>query len=79
MVKAYVLLKVKSGAERHIFDNLKNIKEVIEINELYGEWDIISKLELDKLGDLDSILTEKIRVIEGIVDTSTMIVAEYVK
>jgi DNA-binding Lrp family transcriptional regulator len=79
MVKAYVLLKVKTGTERHVFEQLDELKESVEVNELYGDWDIIAKLELEKLGDLDRILTEKIRSIEGIKDTSTMIVAEYVK
>ena len=79
MVKAYVLLKVKAGSERSIVTSLESIKEVAEVNELYGDWDIISRLELQKLEDLDRILTEKIRSIEGIENSSTMIVAEYLK
>lgn len=79
MVKAYVLLKVKAGSERDIFDKLKNISEVTEVNELYGDWDIISRLELEKLEDLDKLLTEKIRSISSIENSSTMIVAEYLK
>ncbi|MBW2983625.1 Lrp/AsnC ligand binding domain-containing protein [Candidatus Woesearchaeota archaeon] len=79
MVKAYVLLKVKAGSERSIVTSLELIKEVAEVNELYGDWDIISRLDLQKLEDLDRILTEKIRSIEGIENSSTMIVAEYIK
>ncbi len=77
MVKAYVLLKVKAGSERNIVNMLESIKEVTEVNELYGDWDIISRLQLEKLEDLDKILTEKIRSIDGIENSSTMIVAEY--
>ena len=79
MVKAYVLLKVKAGSERDVVTSLESIKEVTEVNELYGDWDIISRLELQKLEDLDRIITEKIRSIGGIENSSTMIVAEYVK
>lgn len=79
MVKAYVLLKVKAGSERSIVTSLESIKEVAEVNELYGDWDIISRLDLQKLEDLDRLLTEKIRSIEGIENSSTMIVAEYIK
>ncbi|MBW2980200.1 Lrp/AsnC ligand binding domain-containing protein [Candidatus Woesearchaeota archaeon] len=79
MVKAYVLLKVKAGSEREIVTSLDSIKEVAEVSELYGDWDVIARLGLQRFEDLDRILTEKIRSLNGIKESSTMIVAEYVK
>ncbi len=79
MVKAYVLLKVKAGSEREVVTRLDSLKEVAEVSELYGDWDVIARLGLQKLEDLDRILTEKVRSISGIENSSTMIVAEYVK
>lgn len=77
MVKAYVLLKVTPGHERSIVQELKEMPEVEDINELYGEWDIITKVAVAGVDDLDALLSEKMRRIEGITLTSTMIVAKY--
>ena len=79
MVKAYVLLKVKAGSEREVVTRLDSLKEVSEVSELYGDWDVIARLDLQRLEDLDRILTEKVRSVSGIENSSTMIVAEYVK
>lgn len=77
MAEAYILMKVKVGAERTVVEKLKALKEVVDVNELYGEWDIISKVSVDRIEDLDALLTDKIRHISEIKLTSTMIVAKY--
>jgi len=77
MVKAYILVKVQVGSERDIFNKLKKMNEVEDVNELYGEWDIIAKVKVNKLEDLDSLISDKIRAVKEIKETSTMIVAEY--
>jgi len=79
MVKAYILLKVKTGSEREVFEKLKKIPEIKDIHELYGDWDIIVKVESSKFEDMDKIITEGIRSIPDIKDSSTMMVAEYLK
>ena len=79
MVKAYILVKVQVGSERDVFNTLKKMNEVEDVNELYGEWDIISKVKVNKLEDLDSLISDKIRAVKEIKETSTMIVAEYKK
>ncbi len=45
-MEAYILLKVEPGFERRIFQQLENLKEVTDLNELYGEWDIIAKVDV---------------------------------
>ena len=77
MVRAYILLKVKPGYERDIVKKLADMAEMEDTDELYGEWDIITKASVAKIEDLDALLSEKMRRIEGITLTSTMIVAKY--
>jgi len=77
MAQAYVLLKVTPGYERNIVEELKDLPEIEDINELYGEWDIIAKASVERIEDLDKLLSEKMRKIEGVTLTSTMIVAAY--
>ena len=77
MAEAYVLIKVIPGYERNIVKSLKDLPEIQVINELYGEWDIITRASVERIEDLDDLLSEKIRKIEGVTLTSTMIVADY--
>jgi DNA-binding Lrp family transcriptional regulator len=77
MVKAYILLKAKPGYERNIVKELKDFPEIETISELYGEWDIITRVSVVSIDKLDALLSEKMRKIEGVTLTSTMIVAEY--
>ena len=79
MVEAYILIKVKVGSERKVVEKLKALKEIKDINELYGEWDVIAKIEVPNIEDLDGLITEKIRDNQEIELTSTMIVANYVR
>lgn len=77
MVKAYILLKVTPGHERNVVNKLEDMPEIEETDELYGEWDIITKASLAKIEQLDALLSEKMRRLEGVTLTSTMIVAKY--
>jgi DNA-binding Lrp family transcriptional regulator len=77
MLKAYVLLKAKPGYERNTVKELKDLPEVETINELYGEWDIITMVSVESIDELDELISEKMRKIEGVTITSTMIVADY--
>ncbi len=79
MVEAYILIKVDVGAERKVAEKLKTLKEIKDVNELYGEWDIIAKIEVPTIEDLDALITERIRDICDIRLTSTMIVAKYLR
>ena len=79
MVEAYILMKVKVGSERKVIENLNKLKELNDVNELYGDWDIIVKVKVEKIEELDALLTEKIRNITDIEVTSTMVVANYIR
>jgi len=75
MVEAYILITVESGQEREVFDALRKLEEVESINEIYGEWDIIVKLNVNDIRKIDTVVTEKIRKNPEVKLTSTMIVA----
>jgi DNA-binding Lrp family transcriptional regulator len=77
MAEVYILLKVTPGYERDIVKELKDIPEIEDIDELYGEWDIIIKASVERIEDLNALLSGKMRKIEGVTLTSTMIVAQY--
>ena len=74
MPTAYVLIKVAAGAEAKVFETLTQIEGVEEVNVVYGEYDIIAKVNAQSMDDLRKIVIKQIRGIRGIVKTETAIV-----
>ncbi len=75
MLQAFILIAVSSGSERFIYDQLKQLPEVEEINEIFGEYDLIIRISVKDTRELDTLVSDKIRAIKDIKLTSTMIVA----
>jgi DNA-binding Lrp family transcriptional regulator len=73
MVVAYVLLKVKRGGELSATDTIKTLKGVLDVSLLYGEYDAIIKVEKTNMEELQNFLVKKIRAIDGVDKTSTLI------
>ncbi len=69
---AFILCVVQPGSEEDVIEKISNMKNVIEVHELYGEYDMIVKVNVKELGELD-ILTSSIRRVPGVKMSSTMI------
>ncbi len=69
---AFILCVVQPGTEEDAIEKISNMKNVIEVHELYGEYDMIAKVNVKELGELD-ILTSSIRRVPGVQMSSTMI------
>lgn len=78
-IKAYVLLKVSSGTEREVCRKISDFDEVLDASIVYGEYDIVAKVNLDELDSLESFIFEKIKSVPSVVLTDTMIVAREYK
>jgi anthranilate phosphoribosyltransferase len=74
MIGAYVLIIAKSGFEKQVLEKLRKLKEIKDAKIVYGEYDIIAKIEVGDVSDLNDFLIEKVRNLE-IEKTSTLIVA----
>ena len=74
MLTAYVLIKVAAGAEARVFETLTKIEGVEEVNVVYGEYDIIVKVNARSMDELRNIVTKQIRGIRDIAKTETAIV-----
>ena len=64
---------MKRGGETTIADKLKNLDGVIEYSLLYGEYDVIMKVRKENMEELQKFLTQEVRKIKEIDNTSTMI------
>jgi DNA-binding Lrp family transcriptional regulator len=71
-VISYVLLTIKHGKEHEVAEQIKKIKNVKEVLVVYGMFDLVVRIETEKLGALDETVTA-IRKISGVEQTTTLI------
>jgi DNA-binding Lrp family transcriptional regulator len=76
---AYVLITVKSGSEREFVKQISKFDEVVEANLVIGENDIVIKIQVKDIAQIDQFLTDKLRVLPDVFLTTTMIITEQVK
>ncbi len=72
---AWVLVNTELGEEDEILEQLKSIDGVTEAYSVYGVYDIITQVVAVNLETLKEIITDKIRDMEGVRSTLTMIVS----
>ena len=73
MVVAYMLLNCKRGHEVTVKNLLERFDHVKDVSFVFGAYDIIIKLESSTLEDIRNIITNKIRKMDIIVSTVTLI------
>jgi DNA-binding Lrp family transcriptional regulator len=72
VVIGFVLMHVSPLHESEVFNKLSKLHEVIELHPLFGEYDLIAKIEAKDYESIGEIIIHKIRTIEGIADTKTL-------
>ena len=73
MAVGFALLSISPLHEKNVFDSLKNIPEITEVHPLFGEYDILLKIECPDIDSIGMVIIKKIRSIQGVVDTKTLI------
>jgi DNA-binding Lrp family transcriptional regulator len=73
---AYVLINADLGAEEQLIKELKSIENVKEVYVVYGVYDIVAKVQADSMEKVKETITWKIRRLEKVRSTLTMIVVE---
>ncbi|MCK5046898.1 MAG: Lrp/AsnC ligand binding domain-containing protein [Candidatus Heimdallarchaeota archaeon] len=76
MAKAYVLINSEIGGEQEVVDQLNAMKEVVEVSIVYGVYDVIVKLEADSMEVLKELITSKVRHLNKVRSTMTMIASQ---
>ncbi len=76
MVLAYILVRADAGKEREMLAKIRGAPEVKDAHIIYGEWDAIIKIEVKDVESITSFVVDKLRKIDAVKLTSTMIVAE---
>ena len=73
MIKAYVLIVTQPGATRRVALELAGIPGIAEIHEVMGPYDIVVELETESLTDVPPILSDRIRTLDGIQSTTSLV------
>ncbi len=76
MTLAFVLINAEIGAEEEVVNELMKVEGVEEAYIVYGVYDVIVKVKADDLDKLKEIITWKIRRLDKVRSTLTMIVVE---
>jgi DNA-binding Lrp family transcriptional regulator len=76
--KAYILIRVESGKDLEVFTKIRDLKNrypISEVATLYGDYDVIVKIQMTSPNDLESFIFNGLRPIQGIIGTRTLIAA----
>jgi DNA-binding Lrp family transcriptional regulator len=78
---AFILLNSDLGSDQEIITKIKEILSVekglkFDVQGVYGIYDIVVKIESDNADHLRSVITNKIRKIDKVQSTLTMMVIE---
>jgi DNA-binding Lrp family transcriptional regulator len=76
MPTAFVLINTEIGSEANVLGTLKKVEGVDEAFAVYGVYDIIARVKADTMDKLKEIVTWRIRRLDKVRSTLTMIVVE---
>jgi len=75
MTTAYVLVTTEVGAEEEVRNRLLKEPEVVEAEVVFGVYDLVVKIKADSMEQIRKIVTWKIRRLDKVTSTQTLIVA----
>lgn len=75
MVTAYCLVRAKSDRAAEAYGKIRSLSDVREVVLVYGEYDLVVKVETKDFRALDKFVYDSLREIPEVETTTTMIVS----
>ena len=72
MAISFILISIAPAKEHDVYNKLSKALEIIELHPLFGEYDLIGKIEAENFENIEDIVLNKIRTIDGVIDTKTL-------
>ncbi|MHA1348570.1 MAG: Lrp/AsnC family transcriptional regulator [Candidatus Odinarchaeia archaeon] len=72
----FIFVKTNPGRINNVLSEILKLKEVVEVHAVTGDYDIILKLEVERIEDASKVIIDKIHKLEGVEKTSTSIVLQ---
>lgn len=70
------MVNVKMGTDREVVKLLEALEHVVKVYDVYGVYDLIAEVEGDTMEEIKDTLNSKIRRLDNVQSTHTMIVVE---
>ena len=72
MIVGFIFIKTRPKMEVRTYRDLMKVKEITELTPLFGDYDLIAKIETRNFNILSRIVLNKIRTLPGVEDTATV-------
>src|SRR5207247_11087405 len=72
MAIGFVLISTAPAKEHEVYNELLKVKEIVELHPLFGEYDLIAKIEAEDFNVLGQVVVDKIRSIAGVIDSKSL-------
>ena len=72
MAIGYILINTSPKKEYDVYQEIRKLEEVKDVTPLFGEYDIIAKIEMEDMRSIAHVVVDKIRKIPGVIDTKTL-------
>jgi len=77
MAISFILISAAPAKEHDVYNKLSKVPEIIELHPLFGEYDLIAKIQAENFENIGNIVLNKIRTIDGIIDTKALTGTEF--
>ena len=77
-VTAFILLNVDMSNQNDVFETIKKMDETQEVYMIFGAFDIIIKAEFENNNQLSTFVIDKLKPLEGVLETQTNVCAAVV-
>jgi len=78
-ITTIIIIQTESEKHESVKEELSKLKEVSEVYSVSGEYDILIKVWVQNIEELNKLMNTKIRSVDGVEDLTEMIVMERVK
>jgi DNA-binding Lrp family transcriptional regulator len=72
-IKAYVLIVTDPGNTKNVLEEIQGMQGIEAVHEVMGPYDIVVEISADNLQDIPRILGDRIRPIEGVQSTTSLV------
>ena len=76
MSLAWVLISCMPGREQEVYLQLLDIPSVSEVSVVFGELDLVARIDFESEKEMSRALIEDMRHVDGVLKTETLIAVE---
>ena len=72
MAIGFVLVSSDPRKEHAVYDALLHVPEITDLHPLFGEYNMIGKVEAPDFDSMGRVIVDKVRTVDGVLETKTL-------